>query len=208
MMPVSTPNNSAKFIDATQNAVIEVVDNVSEMINVTSEMAEIETHHYDIFYHNPTFWVGVAFILVVVFLAKPLSVFAKKALTQRRNGIVDKIKEAEKLSYEAQELLAQYERKFLHAKEEAKIIADNCTAEIKNLTDYELQKLENKLSLKQKEVNSLLEATIEKTKNEINSLASIKSIDIVEKYMAENLSVKHHEKLIDNSIKNILSALK
>lgn len=204
----TSQNSSAEFIDATQNAVIEVVDNVSEMITATTKMAEIEPHHYDVFYHNPTFWVGMAFVLVILFLAKPLSKFAKKALNQRRDNIINKINEAEKLSYEAQELLAQYERKFLHAKDEAKAILDKSTADIKALNEIQLQKMEKELSLKQKEVDLLIDATIEKTKTEINELATSKAIDIVKEYIPTTLDKTNHEKLIDNSIKNILNALK
>lgn len=204
----STHTNSAEFIDATQNAVIEVVDNVSEMIASTNELAEINEHHYDVFYHNPTFWVGLAFILVVVFLAKPIGTLVKKALTQRRNNIINKINEAENLVYEAQELLAQYERKFLHAKDEAQAILDQSTEEIRMLNEMQLQKMEKELSVKQKEVDLLIEATVEKTKTEINELATSKAIDIVKEYIPTALDKSNHEKLIDNSIKNILNALK
>jgi len=105
-------------------------------------------------------------------------------------------------------LLAQYERKFLHAKDEAKQILDKSNAEIKNLTEYELQKMEKELAIRQKEVDMAIDATIEKTKAEIKELASKKSVNMVKKYVTENLTRKQHEKLIDNSIKNILNALK
>ena len=201
---------STEFIDDAQNVVIGVVDNVSEMISETAKISEFESnaHHYDVFYHNPEFWVGMAFVLVVVVLAKPISKFVKNALTKRKENIIAKINEAEKLRDDAQELLAQYERKFLHAKDEAKEILDNSTEEIKNLTEYELQKMEKELVVKQKEVEALIDATIEKTKNEINELACEKSVNIVKTFVARNIDEKQHSKLIDNSIKNILSTLK
>ncbi len=202
--------SSSEFIDEAQNAVIGVVDNVSEMISETTHMSEFENtdHHYDVFYHNPTFWVGMAFVLVVIVLAKPVGKIVKNALTKRKENIIAKINEAEKLRDDAQKLLAQYERKFLHAKDEAQEILDKSTNEIKNLTDFELKKMDNDLSLKQKEVDVFIEATIEKTKKEINELACEKSVSIVKKYIAENSDKKQHEKFIDKSIKNILSSLK
>ena len=104
--------------------------------------------------------------------------------------------------------MAQYERKFLHAKDEAKAILDKSTADIKALNEIQLQKMEKELSLKQKEVDLLIDATIEKTKTEINELATSKAIDIVKEYIPTTLDKTNHEKLIDNSIKNILNALK
>ncbi|MBE6451204.1 MAG: hypothetical protein E7016_04495 [Alphaproteobacteria bacterium] len=211
MMPtdnaISVP--SAELIDEAQTAVIKAVDNVSEMISETTQISEFSPdHHTEFFYKSPEFWVGMAFVLVVVALSGPIGKMVKKALSGRRQGIIDRINEAEKLRDDAQMLLAQYERKFLHAKDEAKQILDKSNAEIKNLTEYELQKMEKELAIRQKEVDMAIDATIEKTKAEIKELASKKSVNMVKKYVTENLTRKQHEKLIDNSIKNILNALK
>ena len=211
MMPtdnaISVP--SAELIDEAQTAVIKAVDNVSEMISETTQISEFSPNqHAEIFYKSPEFWVGMAFVLVVVALSGPIGKMVKKALSGRRQGIIDRINEAEKLRDDAQMLLSQYERKFLHAKDEAKQILAKSNAEIKNLTEYELQKMEKELAIRQKEVDMAIDATIEKTKAEIKELASKKSVSMVKKYVTENLTRKQHEKLIDNSIKNILNALK
>ena len=196
------------FIEEAQTAVMNAVDNVSEMITETQQISEFDNHHYEVFYKSPEFWVGMAFVLVVVVLIKPISKMVKSALINRRQGIIDRINEAEKLRDEAQELLAQYERKFLHAKDEAQEILDKSSAEIKNLTEYELQKMEKELAIRQKEVDRTIDSAIEKTKNEVNLLASTKAINMVKVYIADTLDKKHHTKLIDNSIKNILNSLK
>jgi F-type H+-transporting ATPase subunit b len=201
--------SSSEFIDNAQNAVIEAVDNVSEMISETTTLSEFQdTHHSKIFYQSPEFWVGMAFVLVVVFLAKPISKIAKKFFSKRREDIIARINEAEKLRDEAQELLSQYERKFLHAKDEAKSILDKATAEIENITEYELNKIEKELILKQKETDKNIEASIENIKTELSTLAITKAIKIVNKYIHSNLDKKQHEKIIDNSIKNILNIIK
>ncbi len=199
---------STEFIDEAQSAVIKAVDNVSEMISETTKLADFNTsHHYETFYHNPEFWVGVAFVLVVIILIKPISSVVKSALTKRQQNIVNRINEAEKLRDDAQELLSQYERKFMHANDEVDEILKKSNDEIKNLTDFELQKMEKDLALKQKEVDMLIESSIEKTKNEISELACEKSINVVKTFITQNIDEKQHSKLIDNSIKNILSSL-
>ncbi len=200
---------STEFIDEAQSAVIKAVDNVSEMISETTKLAEFNTsHHYEIFYHNPEFWVGVAFILVVTILIKPISGIVKSALTKRQQNIINRINEAEKLRDEAQELLSQYERKFVHANDEVDEILKKSNDEIKNLTDFELQKMEKDLALKQKEVDILIESSIEKTKNEISQLASIKAVNIAKDYICSSLDRNKHEALIDKSIENIINAIK
>lgn len=202
----TTESSSTEFIDEAQTAVINAVDNVSEMISETAKIAEFTpTHHYENFYHNPEFWVGMAFVLVVIFLAKPISNVVKSALNKRQQNIINRINEAEKLRDDAQELLAQYERKFLHAKYEAQEILDKSNLEIKNLTEYEINKMEQELASKQKEVDLFIDVAIEKTKNEINELASTKSIDVVKTYILQNVDKKQHESLINKSIKNIIN---
>ena len=201
--------SSSEFIDNAQNAVIEAVDNVSEMISETTTLSEFQdTHHSKIFYQSPEFWVGMAFVLVVVFLAKPISKIAKNFFTKRRDDIINRINEAEKLRDEAQELLSQYERKFLHAKDEAKSILDKATAEIENITEYELNKIEKELDNKQKEVDRNIEASIENIKTELSTLAVSKALCMVNQYIQNSFDKKQHETLIDKSIKNILNTLK
>ena len=200
--------SSSDFINEAQNVVINAVDNVSEMISATTQLSDLEPHHTEVFYKTPEFWVGVAFLLVVVALAKPLSKIIKKALIKRRDNIVDKIKEAENLRDEAQELLAQYERKFLNVQKEAQEILDKSNAEIKNLTDQEIQKIEDELLIKKRDVDLLITATIEKAKNEISELTINKSVNIVKKYIKNNFNEKQHEKMINASIQNIISTLK
>ena len=201
--------SSSELIDNAQNAVIEVVDNVSEMISETTKISEFQdTYHSEFFYQSPEFWVGMAFVLVVIFLAKPVSKMAKNFFLKRSEDIISRINEAEKLRDDAQELLSQYERKFLHAKDEAQNILDRATAEIENLTESELNKIEKELDIKQKEVDKNIEISIDNIKTELSALAVAKAIDIVNKYIHSNFDKKQHEKLIDNSIKNILNTIK
>ena len=53
-----------------------------------------------------------------------------------------------------------------------------------------------------------IEISIENIKTELSALAVAKAIDIVNKYIHSNFDKKQHEKLIDNSIKNILNTIK
>ena len=107
--------------------------------DVSTEIQEIETesvfteHAHEPFYKEGEFWVGFAFILVVVFLFKPVGSMLKAMLIKRRNGIIEQINQAEKLRDDAQVLLAQYEKKFLHAKDEADEILTKSESEIELL---------------------------------------------------------------------------
>ena len=68
--------------------------------------------------------------------------------------------------------------------------------------------MEEELASKQNDVDKLINTAIEKTRTEINTLASTKAINIAKSYIIQNIDYKQHEKLIDTSIDNILKVIK
>lgn len=208
-MAESTPQspNGSEIIDATQNAVIQAVDNVSEMIEETTKISEFQPHPHEVFYQSAEFWVAISFLLVVVLLAKPVAQMVQKMLMKRRENIVDKINQAEKLRDDAQVLLAQYERQFLHAKEEADEILKNSKREIDLIKNEELNKLDAELKARQKEVEAGIAAAIEKAKNEINQAVSSKAVEIARKYIESTNDSKKKSDNIDKSLNHIFKML-
>jgi len=75
-------------------------------------------------FHNPEFWVLVAFVLFVVLTARPIGSKINAALDQRAARIKATLDEAQKLRDEAQKLLADNQRRQRDAvKEAADILA-------------------------------------------------------------------------------------
>ena len=81
-------------------------------------------HGHGPFYHDPTFWVAISFIVVVVALAKPIGSILKSLIIKRADNIKKSLEEAKALKEQAQELLAEYEKKQRGAEEEAKKIIE------------------------------------------------------------------------------------
>ena len=76
------------------------------------------------FWHSPTFWVAVSFVILVALLFKPVWRFTTKTLDEKIAEIQSRIEEATQLREEAQNLLAATKRKLTEAeKEGADIIA-------------------------------------------------------------------------------------
>lgn len=199
--------DSVEFIDATQNAVIEAVDNVSELITETSLTTEQDGHAHEIFYKTAEFWVGFAFILVVVALSKPVSKLLRAMLVKRRNEIIDRINDAEKLHDDAQKLLAEYERKFINAQKEADAILQKSNELVQKTRESETKKLNNELNQKRKEADNLIAAAQSRILNEINTKTSTKAINAAKAYILDHLDTKAKSKLIDESIKNIIAKI-
>lgn len=75
-----------------------------------SHVVEHTAHHYDVFYHDPKFWVALAFVIFIVLAAKFIWPFIARGLDGRAGTIRDQLEQAARLRAEAEALLAQYQR--------------------------------------------------------------------------------------------------
>jgi F-type H+-transporting ATPase subunit b len=101
--------------------------------------------------HTPTFWVMIAFFVlmgVLIYLKVPTAI--AKQLDSRATQIESDIREAEKLREEAQELLATYERKHKQALKEAEAILENAHGEAKRLGEQGKERLVQSLARREK----------------------------------------------------------
>lgn len=195
-------NQTANYpiLISENNVSANVPAEVEAMVVQTEDLSVVSPRGEEIFYKSAEFWVGFAFILVVVFLFKPLKKAIKSMLLKRRGEIIDQISQAEQLRDDAQKLLAQYEKKFLHAKDEADEILKRSEKEIETLKNEELQKLEQDLEIRRKEVENSINLSIEKVKNEINQKIAELTMQKVKNHIYSDLSEKDHEVIIDKSL--------
>jgi len=84
-------------------------------------------------FSNPTFWVGVGFVLFVVLAWKPISRALLGALDDRAARIKAQIEEAERLRAEAQALVAEYKAKHAQALQEAQAIVATAEDQAKRI---------------------------------------------------------------------------
>lgn len=196
-MTTENINSSKEIIDAAQNAVMQAADDVSGIIENTAEQLH---GHEEIFYQSAEFWVGVAFVLVVLLLAGPVGRLVRSMLNKRIDNITKRIHDAAELRDEAQKLLADYEKKFLNADKEAQAILNKSQKEIEYLKKENLAKLEEEMKIKEKEAEDRITASKEKAAREISDLTSELTIKTVKAAIVKNLDAKTQNKLIDDSI--------
>lgn len=196
-MTTENINSGKEIIDAAQNAVMQAADDVSGIIENTAEQLH---GHEEIFYQSAEFWVGVAFVLVVLLLAGPVSRLVRSMLNKRIDNITKRIHDAAELRDEAQKLLADYEKKFLNADKEAQAILNKSQKEIEYLKKENLAKLEEEMKIKEKEAEDRITASKEKAAREISDLTSELTIKTVKAAIVKNLDAKTQNKLIDDSI--------
>lgn len=196
-MTTENINSGKEIIDAAQNAVMQAADDVSGIIENTAEQLH---GHEEIFYQSAEFWVGVAFVLVVLLLAGPIGRLVRSMLNKRIDNITKRIHDAAELRDEAQKLLADYEKKFLNADKEAQAILNKSQKEIEYLKKENLAKLEEEMKIKEKEAEDRITASKEKAAREISDLTSELTIKTVKAAIVKNLDAKTQNKLIDDSI--------
>ena len=191
-------NPDAELIDATQMAVF---DAASDVVGWWDKL--VDAVKANPFYFEAEFWVAVAFVLVVVALAKPVVKKKKKMFKQRSDMIAERINEAVELKEDAQRLLAEYERKFRSAEKEANDILLKSEREIEVLKRDTLAKLDAEMKVKEKEIESRLRMAEVSASREIADNTADLTIDVVKKILATSLDDKALAKLIDNSIDNL-----
>ena len=198
-MTETMPNQ--EILDATQDAVLNAATSVANAFETTAQ--ELGVHGAEPFYMEAEFWVGMAFVLVVIGLFKPVGSVFVKLLRDRGETIATRIQEAVSLKEEAQKLLADYERKFRNVEKEAAEILAKSEREIDTIKKETIAKLEDEIKIKEHDAKLRLKAMEETATQEISDKTTKLTIAIVKKALNESLDQKMTSKLIDKSIDNL-----
>ena len=153
------------------------------------------------------FWVLMAFILFIILVAKKVTKAANTALDNRSNTIKEKIDnsenaflDAQKLLKESQEALANHkaasEKLILNQKE---LALKNATLHLENLNI----KIERKNVSAEREIQYMHTEAVNNVKNKITTI-TLRSVEYI---VTKELNNNKSNKIFDNFIKNIPSAL-
>ncbi len=156
--------------------------------------------HAEPFYLEAEFWVGVAFISVILFLARPLARMGSAMLHKRIENIKTRLDEASDLFDDAQKLLADYEKKYRNAKKEAGIILEKSQKQIEYIKTANLSKLEQDTRVKEKDAEDRITASLANANKELTDMASTLTIRTVRQALSDNFTDKARDKLIDHAI--------
>ena len=186
-------------LDMIQNTLADTAD---------AAVAAVENaaHHYGAFYENPEFWVGVAFVLVVILLARPVSRMVRTMLEKQIDGIARQINDAQKLKDDAQKLWVEYEKKFLNAPNEAYEILKKSENEMEQLKDERIRRLEEEIKARENDAQNRIATAEQEAVREIRICGSELSIRAVKKILAEKLDETAQDQLIDRSIELLKKA--
>ena len=197
-MEENVPNR--EIIDATQDAVLNAGGNVAAAIENTAH--EISGHG-EIFYQSADFWVAVSFVLVVLALARPVGKALYSMLKKRGENIAERIHSAAELKEEAQKLLAQYEKQYRLAQQEAKEILAKSEREVNILKNDSLSKMEHDMAVKEADAKARIATAQQDAVKEISAAAAERAVAVVRAALLKGLDDKAQDKLIDQSIEEL-----
>lgn len=153
--------------------------------------------------HAASNWVLISFAIFAVFTYKKGKGAFVKMLDDRIDAIKNEIETAESLRVEAQELLAQYQRKQRDAAKEADDMiktAKKHAEEIKKQADLDLKELSKK---REEQLAERLQRMEDKAMREIQAYAAELAVNATKEIIAKQMDKKTNENLVKESIKNV-----
>ncbi|MCK5284355.1 MAG: hypothetical protein KAJ86_02070 [Alphaproteobacteria bacterium] len=155
------------------------------------------------FLGNTTSWILFSFIIFVIVIWR----FGKQAflnmLDSRIESIRKEIKTSENLHVEAQELLAQYQRKHRDAVKDAEEIIANAKKQAAKIRKKAEQDSHEIMLRREKQLKERLERMELSAMVKIQKYTADLAIQATTEVIVKNLDKKANEKLINQSIKNI-----
>ena len=156
---------------------------------------------------DPTLWVGIAFVLTVALIAKPIWRGVSGSLDERADKIRDQIEEARKLREEAQALLADYQRKQRDALSEAENIVAQAGEEADRMKAEAAEHLEQTIERRKAQALDRI------AQSEAQAIASVRNtaVDVAvaaaEQLIKDRVSGDRQAALVDAAIKELPSQL-
>jgi len=158
-------------------------------------------------FHDPEFWVLVAFVIVIGLTFKPAKRAIVKALDDRAEKIRSDLDRAATLHKEAQALLAEYQLKQRDALKEAESIVAQARAEAERLSAQAAKDLEAALKRREQMAVQRIAQAEQQAMAEVRAAAVDVAIAATGKLLSEKLDAGRQDALIDSAIKELQGKL-
>ena len=149
---------------------------------------------------NPTFWVGLAFVVFVAAMYRPVSRMMGTALDGRAQKIQDELDEAVRLREEAQALLASYERRQTEAIQEAEDILAHAKEEAERQARQAGEALEELIKRREIQAVERIARAEEEAVADVRNAAVELAIAATKKLISSELKEERQQALIDEAI--------
>ena len=151
-------------------------------------------------FHDPSFWVGLAFVLAVGLIFRPAVKAVAATLDGRAAKIRVQIEEARKLREDAQALLAEYQRKQRDAMAEAEKIIAQARAEAARVKIDAEKDLENSIERRKQQALERIAQSEAQAIAQVRNTAVDVALAAAEKLIKSSLDPAKQSALADKAI--------
>ncbi len=157
---------------------------------------------------DSSFWVLIAFIVVIGMLIRfGLHTQITTGLDKRANRIADEINEARKMREEAQELLAQYQRRQREAEAEAAAIIEQAKKDAKQMAVEARDKLNDQMERRAKAAEEKIARAEAQALSEVRGRAADVAIEAARDIIRERMDSGAQNAFIEKSIASVRGKL-
>ncbi len=156
---------------------------------------------------DPTFWVGLAFVLVVLLTFKKVAGAMTKGLDERAAKIRTQIEDARKLREDAQALLAEYQRKQRDAMAEAEKIISAAKDEAQRLKAQAEKDLEHALARRKEQALERIAQSEAQALAQVRNTAVDAALAAAEALIAKSMDGAKRDALTDKAIGELAGKL-
>lgn len=151
-------------------------------------------------FQDPSFWVGLAFILAIALIYKPAAKAISASLDTRANAIRVQIEEARKLREDAQALLAEYQRKQRDAMAEAEKIIQLAKEEAVRMRADAEEDLTRSIERRKRQALERIAQTEAQAIAQVRNTAVDVALEAAEGLMRDSISPAQAQAMIDSAV--------
>lgn len=152
---------------------------------------------------DETFWVGLAFVIFVAALARPVGRMITSALDSRAAKIRDELEEAMQLREEAQALFARYQRMQSNSVKEAEEILAHAREETERQAAHAVEALEAALTRREEQAVDRIARAEQEALAEVRGVAVDLAVRVTRKLLIDRLDAKGQAALIDEAVADL-----
>ena len=158
--------------------------------------------------YSPDFWVAVSFLAFVGILIKMgLPALITKALDDRADTVRKELDQARRLREEAQDLLADYQRKQRAADDEAKAIIEEARREAEAMKAESARTLKEQLERRTRLAEEKIARAEAQAVSEVRAAAVDVAMSTAERLISDKLSADGGADILSRSIRDLKGKL-
>lgn len=157
----------------------------------------------DLLAHDTNLWVGISFVAFVLIVYKFAGKFIANALDSKINEIRQEVETAERLRVEAQELLAQYQRKQRDAEQEAVDIIEKAKEQAVQMQKDAEKDLKDLMQRREEQLKERIKRLEEKAVSDIQSHAADLVVTATQDIIEKKMDSKSAKALGEETIKAV-----